>query len=254
MFNPFEVSQRNFQLSVENNRFALVLSFALLCSVIGPEKSRHSINQLNSKLTPIMTWSPAFSRAPWAVCVILVWISIGSSRYLIFFRVAVVLTLVLVLRQSSIEERSIYNWVHRQTTLCVLGYNNCWYQTNKIYKGYENCLSKLHLGLSISITLVLINAFVVFFFFTFMGRFKLLSYEIIFWAGGRREDMTCNSMVASRDHFHSKLELTPSYRKCLLPWEKQFRKKMRKIPKMSRLTLHVIFIEIFKFCSSRVNY
>ena len=90
MFNPFEVSQRNFQLSVENNRFALVLSFALLCSVIGPEKSRHSINQLNSKLTPIMTWSPAFSRAPWAVCVILVWISIGSSRYLIFFRVAVV--------------------------------------------------------------------------------------------------------------------------------------------------------------------
>ena len=137
MFNPFEVSQRNFQLSVENNRFALVLSFALLCSVIGPEKSRHSINQLNSKLTPIMTWSPAFSRAPWAVCVILVWISIGSSRYLIFFRVAVVLTLVLVLRQSSIEERSIYNWVHRQTTLCVLGYNNCWYQTNKIYKGYE---------------------------------------------------------------------------------------------------------------------
>ena len=38
MFNPFDVSKRNFQLSVENNRFALVLSFALLCSVIGPEK------------------------------------------------------------------------------------------------------------------------------------------------------------------------------------------------------------------------
>ena len=90
MFNPFDVSKRNFQLSVENNRFALVLSFALLCSVIGPEKLRHSINQLNSKLTPIMIWSLAFSHAPWAVYVILMWISIGSSRYLIFFRVAVV--------------------------------------------------------------------------------------------------------------------------------------------------------------------
>ena len=86
-----------------------------------------------------------------------------------------------------------------------------------------------------------------FFFFTFMGRFKLLSYEIIFWAGGRREDMTCNSMVASRDHFHSKLELTPNYRKCLLPWEKQFRKKMRKIPKMSQLTLHVILLRYSNF-------
>ena len=80
-----------------------------------------------------------------------------------------------------------------------------------------------------------------------MGRFKLLSYEIIFWAGGRREDMTCNSMVASRDHFHSKLELTPNYRKCLLPLEKQFRKKMRKIPKMSRLTLHVILLRYSNF-------
>ena len=183
MFNSFEVSQRNFQLSVENNRFALVSSFALLCSVIGPEKSRHSINQLNSKLTPIMTWSPAFSRAPWAVCVILVWISIGSSRYLIFFRVAVVLTLVLVLRQSSIEERSIYNWVHRQTTLCVLGYNNCWYETNKSIR-VMNKLWKLPFEItsgSENLNNVSVNQRICgIFFFSFMGRFKLLFTKLFF--------------------------------------------------------------------------
>ena len=37
--------------------------FALPHSVIGPEKLRHPLNQLNAKLKPIMTWSPAFSRA-----------------------------------------------------------------------------------------------------------------------------------------------------------------------------------------------
>ena len=36
---------------------------ALLCSVIGPENSRHSLNQSDAKLTSNMTWSPAFSRA-----------------------------------------------------------------------------------------------------------------------------------------------------------------------------------------------
>ena len=39
------------------------ISFTLLCYVIGPENSRHSLNQSNAKLTLITTWSPAFSRA-----------------------------------------------------------------------------------------------------------------------------------------------------------------------------------------------
>ena len=37
--------------------------FALICSVIGPENSRHSLNQSDAKFKPITTWSPAFSRA-----------------------------------------------------------------------------------------------------------------------------------------------------------------------------------------------
>ena len=35
----------------------------LLCSLIGPEYSRHSLNQSHAKLKPAATWSPAFSRA-----------------------------------------------------------------------------------------------------------------------------------------------------------------------------------------------
>ena len=37
------------------------IGFALLCSVIGPENSRHSLDQSDANLTPITTWSPAFS-------------------------------------------------------------------------------------------------------------------------------------------------------------------------------------------------
>ena len=37
--------------------------FALLCSVTGPENLRQSLNQSDVKLRPIMTISPAFSRA-----------------------------------------------------------------------------------------------------------------------------------------------------------------------------------------------
>ena len=39
------------------------IAFALLCSVIGPQNSRHSLDQSDAKLTPIATWPPAFSRA-----------------------------------------------------------------------------------------------------------------------------------------------------------------------------------------------
>ena len=37
--------------------------FALLCSVTGPENLRQSLNQSDVRLRPIMTISPAFSRA-----------------------------------------------------------------------------------------------------------------------------------------------------------------------------------------------
>ena len=37
--------------------------FALLCSVTGPENLRQSLDQSDVKLRPIMTISPAFSRA-----------------------------------------------------------------------------------------------------------------------------------------------------------------------------------------------
>ena len=36
---------------------------ASLCSVIGPESSRHFLNQSDTKLKPTATWSPTFSRA-----------------------------------------------------------------------------------------------------------------------------------------------------------------------------------------------
>lgn len=36
---------------------------ALLRAVIGPEHSRLSLDQSDAKLKPIVTWSPAFSRA-----------------------------------------------------------------------------------------------------------------------------------------------------------------------------------------------
>ena len=39
------------------------VGLALTRSVIGAENSRHSVNQSDAKLTPITTWSLAFSRA-----------------------------------------------------------------------------------------------------------------------------------------------------------------------------------------------
>ena len=42
---------------------AIFIGFALLRSVIGSENSRLFLNQLDTKLKPIRTWSPALSRA-----------------------------------------------------------------------------------------------------------------------------------------------------------------------------------------------
>ena len=39
------------------------IGFSLRCPLIGPENSRHYLNQSDAKLKLITTWSPAFSRA-----------------------------------------------------------------------------------------------------------------------------------------------------------------------------------------------
>ena len=75
---------------------------------------------------------------------------------------------------------------HKQTTLFVVNYS--WHETNKIYEGHEqsseNYISKLHLGLNISMTIneVLIDAFVV--FFCLHGPFEGSSFTKLLLAGG----------------------------------------------------------------------
>ena len=81
------------------------IDFALLRSVIGLEISCHFFNQSDAKLKPIVPWSLAFSRALRRLLVFAL-----SSHWLLgifpLFWLAVVITLVLVLRHS-IEKRSI---------------------------------------------------------------------------------------------------------------------------------------------------
>ena len=68
-----QVQMKCFQFAVKHNWTSMSeqfstehwildsIGFALLCSVIGPENSRHSLDQSDANLTPITTWSPAFS-------------------------------------------------------------------------------------------------------------------------------------------------------------------------------------------------
>ena len=83
------------------------ISFALRCCVIGPEKSHHPLNQSNAKQTPIENWSPVFP-ALQAVELFSCWVFIGSQRCFPLFWLAVVITLVLVLRNSN--ETCSYCW------------------------------------------------------------------------------------------------------------------------------------------------
>ena len=75
---------------------------------------------------------------------------------------------------------------HKQNTLFVVNYSS--HETNKICEGYEqgseNCISKLHLGLNISMTIneMLIDAFVV--FFCLHGPFEGSSFTKLLLAGG----------------------------------------------------------------------
>ena len=52
------VPQKHLSCICNHYRFV----YASLRSLIGPENSHHSFNQSDSKLKPITTWSPAFSR------------------------------------------------------------------------------------------------------------------------------------------------------------------------------------------------
>ena len=69
----------NFQSSVEIIRD--FYGFAMCYPVIGPENSCQSLDQSNAKLSPITTWSPAFSRAFYGWLVFTLSSPIGSSGY-----------------------------------------------------------------------------------------------------------------------------------------------------------------------------
>ena len=61
---------------------------ALLCSMIGPENLRHSLNQLDAELLPIIAWSSAFSRALGSLIIFIArshWLSGYFPFFLIFF-------------------------------------------------------------------------------------------------------------------------------------------------------------------------
>ena len=79
------------------------IGFALLCSVIGPENSRHFISQSQR----------GYSRfpAPRRVGLFLFWVLIGSFRYFPQFWLAGDDTMVLVLRYSIM-------WSHSQPSFC----------------------------------------------------------------------------------------------------------------------------------------
>ena len=71
--------------------------FALPRLVIGSENSRHFLYPSVSKLKPIATWSPAFSRAWGRLCVF----HLSSYWHFPFVQVVAVITLSLVLRHYS---------------------------------------------------------------------------------------------------------------------------------------------------------
>ena len=79
------------------------IGFALLCSVIGPENSRHFISQSQRGYSRF----PAFQR----VGLFLFWVLIGSFRYFPQFWLAGDDTMVLVLRCSIM-------WSHSQPSFC----------------------------------------------------------------------------------------------------------------------------------------
>ena len=86
-----------------SNAILNCIGFALLCSVIGPENSRHFISQSQRGYSRF----PALQR----VGLFLFWVVIGSFRYFPQFWLAGDDTMVLVLRYSIM-------WSHSQPSFC----------------------------------------------------------------------------------------------------------------------------------------
>ena len=97
--------KRAIQLNKVAKKNLRLLCFALLRYVIGPQNSRHFLNQSDLKLKPVVTWSHAFSRASGG------WTAFTSSSHwhlvtFPFLWLVVVIVLGLVL-WNSIENCSI---------------------------------------------------------------------------------------------------------------------------------------------------
>ena len=88
------------------------IGFALLSSLIGPENSRHSLNQSDARR------SPAFSRAFGSLLVF----TLSSRSIFFFFWLAVVITIVLHLRHS-VEKCFILHQVNANLKFNVLAIN-----------------------------------------------------------------------------------------------------------------------------------
>ena len=83
------------------------IGFALIRSLIGKENFRHSLNQLKAKLTPIMTRSPAFSRALGSLAVFTL-SSLGSYRCVSFFWLATAINLVC---HTTLNRKALQMWI-----------------------------------------------------------------------------------------------------------------------------------------------
>ena len=92
---PIYIAILNGVSKVNRNCFG----FAFFRLVIGPEYYHYFLNQSDSKLKPIATWSPAFSRALGSLLVFTL-SSHWLLKYFPVFSLAVVANLVLVLRHS----------------------------------------------------------------------------------------------------------------------------------------------------------
>ena len=92
---PIYIAILNGVSKVNRNCFG----FAFFRLVIGPEDFHYFLNQSDSKLKPIATWSPAFSRALGSLLVFTL-SSHWFLKYYSVFSLAVVANLVLVLRHS----------------------------------------------------------------------------------------------------------------------------------------------------------
>ena len=86
-------------INVESNHYHFVN--ALLRSVIGPENLHHFFNQSDSKLKPITTGSPAFSRVSGCLVVFYLDLSYGSVRQKLLLRQS---------RQSTEPFKQVLPW------------------------------------------------------------------------------------------------------------------------------------------------